>query len=94
MAARREIGEASHGQASIDDLLDIRGFHLNANLEIEPDFLSDVEHEHGDDLTSFVFRESRQRADRPLAGVADAGLALHGMSARPGRGVSVLQAGG
>jgi len=56
---RARIGEARHGQATVDDLLDIRGFNLNAILEIEPDFLTDVEHEHDDDVTSFVFRETR-----------------------------------
>jgi G3E family GTPase len=59
MNPRARIGEAHHGQATIDDLLDIRGFNLNAILEIEPDFLTDVEHEHDDDVTSFVFREKR-----------------------------------
>jgi len=59
MNPRAKIGEARHGQASIDDLLDIRGFNLNAVLEIEPDFLTNVEHEHDDDVTSFVFRETR-----------------------------------
>jgi G3E family GTPase len=61
MNPRAKVGEARHGQARIDDLLDIRGFNLNAILEIEPDFLTDVEHEHDDDVTSFVFRE-----DKPL----------------------------
>jgi len=59
MNPRAKIGEARNGVASIDDLLDIRGFNLNAILEIEPDFLTDVDHEHDDDVTSFVFRESR-----------------------------------
>ncbi len=59
MNPRAKIGEARNGIASIDDLLDIRGFNLNAILEIEPDFLTDVDHEHDDDVTSFVFRESR-----------------------------------
>lgn len=59
MNPRAKIGEARHGVASIDDLLDIRGFNLDAILEIEPDFLTDVDHEHDDDVTSFVFRESR-----------------------------------
>ena len=48
-----------HGQAQIADLLDIRGFNLNAILEIEPDFLTDVSHEHDDGVTSFVFRDNR-----------------------------------
>ena len=59
MNPRARISEARHGVAAIDDLLDIRGFNLNAILEIEPDFLSDVSHEHDDDVSSFVFREQR-----------------------------------
>ena len=59
MNPRAKIAEAHHGVAAIDDLLDIRGFNLNAILEIEPDFLTDVDHEHDDDVTSFVFREKR-----------------------------------
>ncbi|MBA4266348.1 MAG: cobalamin biosynthesis protein CobW [Comamonadaceae bacterium] len=59
MNPRAPIIEVRHGQARIDELLDIRGFNLNAILEIEPEFLTDVSHEHDDDVTSFVFRESR-----------------------------------
>jgi len=59
MNPRAKVTEARHGVAAIDDLLDIRGFNLNAILEIEPDFLTDVAHEHDDDITSFVFRETR-----------------------------------
>ena len=59
MNPRAKISEARHGVAAIDDLLDIRGFNLNAILEIEPEFLNDVSHEHDDDVTSFVFREDR-----------------------------------
>ena len=58
---RAKMAEAHHGVAAIEDLLDIRGFNLNAILDIEPAFLTDVDHEHDDDVTSFVFRE-----DRPL----------------------------
>jgi G3E family GTPase len=61
MNPRAKIGEARHGVAAIEDLLDIRGFNLHAILEIEPDFLTDVDHEHDDDVSSFVFRE-----DKPL----------------------------
>ena len=59
MNPRAKVTEARHGVAAVDDLLDIRGFNLNAILEIEPDFLSDVSHEHDDGITSFVFRETR-----------------------------------
>jgi G3E family GTPase len=61
MNLRAPIRPVHFGQAPIDELLDIRGFNLNAILEIEPDFLTDVDHEHDDDVTSFVFR-----ADRPF----------------------------
>ena len=61
MNPRARIGEAHHGRSNIEDLLDIRGFNLNSILEIEPDFLTDVDHAHDADVTSFVFRE-----DAPL----------------------------
>ena len=61
MNPRAKIATADHGVAAVDDLLDIRGFNLTAILDIEPDFLTDVTHEHDDDITSFVFHE-----DRPL----------------------------
>jgi len=73
MNPRAKIGEARNGVASIDDLLDIRGFNLNAILEIEPDFLTDVSHEHDDDVTSFVFRSEKpldlDRTEDFLSGV-------------------------
>ena len=59
MNPRAKIAQALHGVADINDLLDIRGFNLTAILEIEPDFLTDVDHEHDDDVSSFVFRETR-----------------------------------
>ena len=57
MNPRAKVGVALQGQADVADLLDIRGFNLNAILEIEPDFLNDVSHEHDDDVTSFVYRQ-------------------------------------
>jgi G3E family GTPase len=56
---RASIAESHKGVAALEQILDIRGFNLNAILEIEPDFLSDVDHDHDDDITSFVFRESK-----------------------------------
>jgi G3E family GTPase len=72
---RAKIGEARHGVAAVEDLLDIRGFNLNAILDVEPDFLTDVSHEHDDDVTSFVFRESQpldlKRVEDFLGGIVD-----------------------
>jgi G3E family GTPase len=59
MNPRAPIREARFGVAAVKELLDIRGFNLNAILEIEPDFLNDVSHAHDDDVSSFVFREDR-----------------------------------
>ena len=59
MNARAPVKAAHFGDAPLNELLDIRGFNLNAILEIEPDFLTDVTHEHDDDVTSFVFRATR-----------------------------------
>jgi G3E family GTPase len=56
---RSTVVEARFGQIDLNEVLDLRGFNLNAILDIEPDFLSDVSHEHDDEITSFVFRESK-----------------------------------
>lgn len=63
MNARAAIAEVHFGDTPIEDILDIRGFNLNAALEIEPDFLDTDHHTHGhtDDVQSFVFK-----ADRPF----------------------------
>jgi G3E family GTPase len=66
--------------AALDDVLDIRGFNLSAILEIEPDFLSDVTHEHDDDITSFVFRETRPLDLPKIEDFLSAIVQVHGAS--------------
>ena len=78
MNPRAKISESRKGVAALDDLLDIRGFNLNAILEIEPDFLSDVEHEHDDDITSFVFRETRPMDLEKIEDFLSAIVQVHG----------------
>jgi G3E family GTPase len=63
MNPRAPIKRAHFGETPLEDILDIRGFNLNAILEIEPEFLAEDHHHHDDDVKSFVFR-----ADRPLDG--------------------------
>ncbi len=58
---RAPIKKVNFGVTPIKDLLDIRGFNLNAILEIQPDFLTNSDHEHHDEVASFVIR-----TDRPL----------------------------
>ena len=64
MNPRAPIKQVHFGNTPLDDILDIRGFNLNAILEIEPGFLEEEHHEHDDQVHSFVFR-----ADQPFDGV-------------------------
>jgi G3E family GTPase len=56
---RAPIRTVHFGNAPIDEILDIRGFNLNAVLEIDPNFLKDDEHEHDDNISSFVFTSDK-----------------------------------
>ncbi len=47
------------GKADIKELLDIRGFNLNAALEVDPEFLESDRHEHNDEVASFVWKDPR-----------------------------------
>ena len=47
------------GEADIREILDIRGFNLNAVLEVDPEFLESDYHEHNDEVTSFVWKDAR-----------------------------------
>ena len=59
MNARARIQTANFGDAPMEQFLDIRGFNLNAILEIEPNFLTNLNTEHDDDVSSFVFRSKQ-----------------------------------
>lgn len=70
---RAPIREVHFGETPIADLLDIRGFNLNAVLEFSPDFLDQDDHVHDDSVRSFVFRSERafdvQRLEEFLGGL-------------------------
>jgi G3E family GTPase len=59
MNPRALVRPAHFGQADVADILDIRGFDLDAILGIDPEFLDNVDHEHDDDVSSFVYRDAR-----------------------------------
>ena len=59
MNPRAPIKHVHFGNAPIAEVLDIRGFNLNAILELEPDFLTDSAHEHHDEVESFVYRTDK-----------------------------------
>ena len=59
MNPRAPVQKVHFGAAPIEQILDIRGFNLNAILELDPDFLADVPHQHHDEVESFVFRSHK-----------------------------------
>src|SRR5712675_342749 len=63
MNPRAPIKKVDFGNAPLDEVLDIRGFNLNAILTLDPEFLSDTHHEHSDEVESFVFK-----SDKPFDG--------------------------
>jgi G3E family GTPase len=63
MNPRAPIKKVHFGNAPIGEVLDIRGFNLNAILELDPEFLTDSHHEHHDEVESFVFK-----SDKPFDG--------------------------
>jgi len=63
MNPRAPIKKVNFGNAPIAEVLDIRGFNLNAILEFDPQFLTDIAHEHHDEVESFIFQ-----SDKPFNG--------------------------
>jgi len=63
MNPRAPIKKVHFGDAPIAEVLDIRGFNLNAILQLDPEFLVDSQHQHHDEVESFVFR-----SDKPFDG--------------------------
>jgi G3E family GTPase len=63
MNPRAPVKKVHFGEAKIEEILDIRGFNLNAILELDPEFLVDSHHEHHDEVESFVFK-----SDKPFDG--------------------------
>src|SRR5258706_1826374 len=63
MNPRAQMKKVNFGNTPIEEILDIRGFNLNAILELDPEFLADTHHDHHDEVESFVFR-----SDKPFNG--------------------------
>ncbi len=59
MNPRAQVKKVHFGDTPIEEILDIRGFNLNAILELDPEFLVDTHHEHHDEVESFVFRSEK-----------------------------------
>jgi len=59
MNPRAQVKKVHFGDTPIEEILDIRGFNLNAILELDPEFLADAPHSHHDEVESFVFRSEK-----------------------------------
>ncbi|HET9580048.1 MAG TPA: GTP-binding protein [Usitatibacter sp.] len=59
MNPRAQQKKVHFGNADIKEILDIRGFNLNAALDVDPQFLTSDYHEHNDEVTSFVWKDPR-----------------------------------
>ncbi|HEX9397470.1 MAG TPA: GTP-binding protein [Burkholderiales bacterium] len=63
MNPRAPIKKVDFGNTPLNEVLDIRGFNLNAILNLDPEFLTDTAHGHHDEVESFVFK-----SDKPFDG--------------------------
>lgn len=87
MNPRAPIRSVHFGETDLAQLLDTRSFDLDAIVEIEPDFLEDVTHEHDDEVTSFVYRNTAPLDGEKLEAFFSAIVAIHGASMLRYKGV-------
>ncbi|HOX66916.1 MAG TPA: GTP-binding protein [Burkholderiaceae bacterium] len=87
MNPRAPIAAAHFGVTPIEQLLDVRGFNLNDVLQIEPDFLTNSDHEHDDEVTSFVFSAEQAFIAERLEDFLTAILQLYGANLMRYKGV-------
>jgi len=87
MNPRAPVKPVHFGDADIGELLDVRGFNLNAILEIEPSFLEDVAHEHDDAISAFAWREDRPFDMAKLESFLDGVIRFYGQDLLRYKGV-------
>jgi len=78
MNPRAQIRKVHFGDAPLEEILDIRGFNLNAILDLDPEFLAEEHHEHSDQVESFVFRSAKPFDGAKLENFLSGMIQLHG----------------
>ena len=63
MNPRATISLSDFGKVAISDVLDIKGFNLNAKLDLDPDFLQTEEHHECDDHCDHEHHHHHDHAD-------------------------------
>ena len=91
MNPRAPIRPVHFGRAPIAEILDVRGFNLNALLEVDPAFLEARPHEHADAVQSFVFRAERPFDAAKLETFLSQIVQLHGTELLRYKGVLWLE---
>ena len=59
MNPRAPVKKVHFGEMPIAEVFDLRGFNLNAILEVDPEFLTETHHDHHDQVSSFVFKATK-----------------------------------
>ena len=75
---RAGIQKVRFGNVPLRDILNIRGFNLNAIVELEPDFLGELGHRHGDGVQSFVYHQAQALDMLQVENFLDAVVQLFG----------------
>jgi G3E family GTPase len=78
MNPRAPVKKVHFGNAPIDEVLDLRGFNLNAILALDPDFLTDTHHEHHDEVASFVYKSKKPFDGQKLEAFLSGMIQMHG----------------
>jgi G3E family GTPase len=88
--ARAPVLPLDFGRVPLGQVLDIDGFALDDILAIEPDFLTDVTHEHDDEIGSLVVRSERPYDGAKLQAFFRDLLARHGVDLLRYKGIVAL----
>jgi G3E family GTPase len=78
MNPRAPIKKVHFGDTPIDEVLDLRGFNLNAILALDPEFLTDSHHEHHDEVASFVYKSKKPFDGQKLEAFLSGIIQMHG----------------
>ena len=84
---RASIQKVRFGNVPLRDILNIRGFNLNAIVELEPDFLGELGHRHGDGVQSFVYHQAQALDMLQVENFLDAVVQLFGIQLMRYKGI-------
>lgn len=87
---RAPVTAVHFGETPLEQILDIRGFSLDAVLEFEPGFLGEDSHEHDDSVQSFVFRSTTPFDPGRLLDFLRGAIATHGRNLMRYKGVAAF----